>query len=199
MSKKEETGLAVAEKEALEQWGREQKAPLPLDKSLELYEHFLNGNTTEDIFHLYKGDIPFGQIVDAKERYEWDKRKKSQLASIFKKVEERVVKTKADAVFLLADALAVSRKLFMDKFQKFQETGDPSHLGAFDPTNLKNYKMLLEMFQLLTETKQEVKEVNVGGTVTHEHSVKVKADQKNAAKLLQLLDENNVLDGEFKE
>lgn len=190
--KKEDNAIVKVEQEALERWQKTHEPHLDLNSSMSLYEHYLNGCTVEEIFHIQKGKIPFGQIVDAKERYEWDRRKTQQLSALYKKVEDRAVKAKAEAVFMLTDALAVARKQFGDKFQKYLETGDATHLGTLDLTNLKNYKMLIEMLQLLTDKKDSPKEVSVGGTVQHQHSVSI--DNKNAAKLLKMFDEGKIVD-----
>jgi hypothetical protein len=195
MSKKEDAIVKV-EQEALEQWQKKREQHLTLDQSMALYEHYLNGHSVEEIFHLKNGKIPFGQIVDAKQRYEWDRRKNTQLSNLYKKVEERAVKAKADAVFLLTDALAIAKKQLGDRFRKYMETGDESHLGTLDLANLKNYKMILEMLQLLTEQNKNQKEVSVGGVVTHQHNVSV--DSVKASDLLRLFDEGKIIDGEKK-
>ncbi len=193
MSKKEDNAIVKVEQEALERWQKTHEPHLDLEQAMTLYEHYLNGCTVEEIYHLKNGKVPFGQIVDAKQRYEWERRKTQQFTALFKKVEERAVKSKAEAVFMLTDALAVARKLFGDRFKKYLETGDATHLGTLDLTNLKNYKMLIEMLQMLTDTKDSShKEVSVGGTVQHQHSVSI--DNKNAAKLLKMFDEGKVVD-----
>lgn len=196
MASKKEDSIVRAEQEALEQWQKDSNEHLTLEESLPLYELYLNGNTAQDIFHLKNGKVPFGQIVDAKERYEWDKRKGQQLTSLFKKVEEKAVKAKADAVFYLTDALAVAHKQMGGKMQKYLETGDPSHLGATDFSSLKNYKLILEMLQILTASdKKDSKEINVGGTVQHQHNLSID-NSKTAANLLKLFDEGKIVDGE---
>lgn len=195
MAAKKDDALMKAEDEALDIWRRDHDEHLTLEESMPLYELYLNGNTTQDIFHLKNGKIPFGQIVDAKTRYEWDRRKSQQLASIFKKVEEKSVKAKADAVFYLTDALAVAHKQMGHKMQKFLETGDESALGAADFSSLKNYKMILEMLQLLTADKKDTREVNVGGVVQHQHNLTID-NSKTAANLLKMFDEGKIVDGE---
>lgn len=196
-TKKEESAIVIAEKEALEQWERRQEEPLGLDKSLELYGHYLNGRDVEDIFHYYNGKIPFGQIVDSKIRYEWDKRKKTQLSSLFKKVEEKIIKTKADTVFYLSDILEASHKFNGKKIKLYLETGDEAVLGSLDLSNVKTYKTILELFDMISqksEAQVDSKEVNVTGAVTHQHNVKVKATDAEAAKLLKMFDNGEIVD-----
>lgn len=200
MADEPENKLAVREQQSLEEWKKGSKGvPLPLAKAVKLYELYLNGYTCEEIFRVNGGRIPLGQIVDARERYEWQARKEAQLQSIYGNIEEKVLKTKNDAIVHVSDMLAVAHKVWGDKLKTFLQEGDPSVLGTTDFANMKLYKELLQMLQVLTNAKEAEsakKDVQIGGTVNHLHTV-VKTKQMSghdASELLKMIEDGDIVD-----
>lgn len=171
-------------------------APLPLAQAVKMYELYLNGYTCDEIYRINGGKIPFGQILDARVRYEWDKRKARQLDSIYANIEEKVVKTKNDSILHITDLLAAAHKVWGDKIKLFLQEGDASVLGGMDLSNMKTYKELLQMLQTLTANdKSSVKDVKVDGTVNHLHTVvNKKLTGEDATKLLESID-GEIIDG----
>jgi hypothetical protein len=195
VAKNDKKNLAIIEDDEVTMWRDRGEPPLELQRAMELYELFLNGMNCEQIYKAYSGVIPYGQILDARDRYNWDKKRRDQIAEAFKSVEERVVKSKMDAIQHLTLLLASAHKMLGDRVQKYLATGDESYLGTLDPSNLKNYTTILQTLNALTDS-QKSKDVNVGGVVEHKHSIALKPDAKSAAKLLEMLEKGEIVDSE---
>jgi hypothetical protein len=198
--KNSEVQLSVRENTELELWNHAKSPPLPLANAIKLYELFLNGYSCEEIFRVNGGKIPLGQIVDARIRYQWDERKSQQLESVYGNIEQKVLKTKNDAVLHITDSLAAAHKLMGDRIKMFLQEGNPELLGGMDLTNLKTYKELLQMLVTLTSDKStgKSKDVQIHGAVKHVHTVVTEESRAlssgDAAKVLDLLDANGVED-----
>jgi len=197
-SKSSGTQLSVKENTEYELWTHALSPPLPLANALKLYELFLNGYSCDEIFRVNGGKIPLGQIVDARVRYQWDERKAQQLESVYGNIEQKVLKTKNDAILHITDQLAASHKLMGDRIKLFLQEGDPEVLGSMDLANLKAYKELLQMLMTLTSDKStgKSKDVQVHGAVKHVHTVVTEEAKPlssgDAAKILDILDQNGV-------
>jgi len=182
-----------AELAALEEWKKTGKAHLPLAVAMRLYELYLNYYSCGEICQINGNQYAFGQIVDAKIRYEWDKHREEHVGSLFNKIEKKVYKTKNEALSNLSDLVSIAHKLWNDKMVKFLESGDESLLAEFNPGNLKNYKEILTLLNTLTEVKNiSTKKVEVDGTVKHVHEMERPKEKKisssTAMDLLKLVD-----------
>lgn len=193
-----EKSLALVEDDEMELWRDRGEAPFSVSEAMDLYDLYLNGMTCEQIYKANSGVIPYGKILDARERYGWDKKKRDQIALAFKTVEERIVKTRIDAIHHLTMLLAAAHKSVGDRVQKYLATGDESYLGTLDPSNLKNYTTILQTLNTLTDA-QKSKDINIGGVVEHKHSIALKPDVKSAAKLLEMLEKGEIVDAKDDE
>jgi hypothetical protein len=183
--------LAKEEDEAYREWRRRKEAHLPLAQALKMYELYLNGYSCEEIFKVNGQKFPIGQIVDAKIRYEWDERKEAQIASLYAKVEEKVLFVKNEAVSHLADLMAAAHKIWGARIGRFLQDGDMTLIEGFDPSTLKNYKEILGMMQELTTAQKlpKTNEVKVNGTVNHVYDAKAsKMNSSSASDLLKVID-----------
>jgi hypothetical protein len=195
--KPQESAIILREREGLNVWRRGEEAPLPLARALQLYTLYLNGYSCDEIYRINGGRIPFGQIVDAKERYQWDERKKTQIDSVYSNIEEKIIRTKNDAILHITDRLAAAHKIMGDKLRLFLQDGDSSTLEGLDVEDLKTYKDLLNLLVTLTNTKDSKKDVRVDGTVNHVHVVgsqPKKMSGQEASNMLSLI-EGEVKDG----
>jgi len=194
----EEEALVKAEEEQFEQFNLLVLDPISLEEAMKLYELYLNGYTTEGIYKIVSDKYTWPQIVEAKFRYDWDKNRKRQVVALHKHVEERIVKARADGVTMIADWIAASKKFTGDKIQKYLVSGDPADLGAIDLSNLKTFKTLVEMLNMLAPAPKPDKDIQVTGVVNHVHQTLPQPSSQNAAKLLEILDAEIVPDPEKK-
>lgn len=191
---KEIDKIQTRELESLEDWRRTKSAPMALNVAIKMYELFLNGYSCEEIYRVNGGKFHLGQIVDAKQRYEWEKRRDAQLESIYTNIEQKVYKTKNDAIVHITDTLSAAHKLWGDKIKLFLQEGDKELLEGMDLENLKTYKELLQMLQALTTAADKVKEkqIQVDGVVNHVHKVelpeKKQLSSEEASRLLDFID-----------
>lgn len=174
------------------EWRAKQEPPLHLSVALKLYELFLNGYTCEDIYNVNGGKYPLGQIVDAKERYSWEETRARQVAGLMSKIEDKIVKTKYEAINVVTDLVNAASKLYNTRIQEYLQNGDESVLETLEITNIKNFKTLVGMLNELTEDKAPTaKGPTVNGNVTQNIVQVVESPQskkKSAAELLQFLD-----------
>lgn len=194
--------LTELEKENYHRWRRGgNDNPLPLGTSLQLYELFLNAYSCEEICRINGEKYPLGQIVDARIRYDWDRRKQEQIESLYSRIEDKVVRVKNNAVSYLADLLAAAHKLNGEKVQKFLMEGNPEVLDGLKLSTIKDYREIVNMFILLTggsynlakntnNPKFPGNDINVKGEVKHIH-VKEEAKSKD---LLSMIDEAETVD-----
>jgi hypothetical protein len=193
------TELSEIEKAAHEEWLAENKPPLPLATALKLYELFLNFYTVDEIYRINAQKIPLGKLVDARVRFQWDKRRKEQIDSMYSNIEQKVLRVKNEAVVHITDLLAAAHKVMGDKIKLFLQDGDPATLGDLNVTNFKHYKELVELLKTLTEKKEAPsKDVRVDGVVSHIHSVKPLPDtdkitSSTASDILKLLDKEKTI------
>lgn len=140
----------------------------PLAPSLqgELFELYLKGTTLEQIARVNKG-LRLGAIVRAHEEGDWFNRRELYVQGILDGIRSKVQQSLAESADFLTDYVAVAHKLYGDKFKRFLQTGDESELGDMKPTNIGQYKMILEL--LLKATGQgDKKTVSVTGEVNHQ-------------------------------
>jgi hypothetical protein len=180
------------EMEVWETWKKKAQPPIPLQEALKLYQLFLNSYEVHEIWRINGGKYSLGAIIDARERYEWENRKQEQLDSLYGNIEDKILKVKNDAVLHITDTLAAAHKIWGDKLKVFLQEGDVSVLEGLDLGNLKVYKDLLQMLQTLTnDSNKNHKEVAVGGTVNHVHTLlseEKKLSGQDATKLLELME-----------
>lgn len=187
------------EDKALASWKKTKEAPATLVLALKWYELYLNAYSCEDIWRVNGQKFQLGMIVDAKIRYEWDKRKETQLSNLFNNIETKVIKVKNESISLLSDLLAAAHKIWGDKVAKFLQDGDMDALAGFDPSSLKNYKEILAMLQALTTSPKDGgnKDIRLEGKVNHVHTVESpKIGSSTAKELLKFLEgDGEVIDG----
>jgi hypothetical protein len=188
--------LSELENKAFMEWRAVGGNPLPLAAALKLYELFLNFYSLDEIHRINGKKIPLGQIVDARVRFEWDKRRKEQLDSMYSTIEQKVVKVKNEAVVHLTDLLSAAHKIWGDKIRLFLQDGDPAALGDLNLVSFKNYKELVSLLKEMTDKKEPATVSKV--LVDHTHSIKESPQKLSsgvAADLLKLLnapDKENV-------
>lgn len=153
--------------------------PLSPLTAAQLYALFLNGQTCEEIAELNPG-YTLGMVVQARLENDWDIRRKEYTESLMDNVGQRAKQVQLEAVHFIADALSVMHRKHGDKFKKYLQTGDESHLGGhlsfIGSMGIKHYKVLIE---LLKEATGQTERKTVNGEVLHLHQV----DQSGGAPL----------------
>jgi hypothetical protein len=189
------------EEDAYREWTKLKEPPIPLALAMDFYTLYLNSYSAEEIWRVNGKRFPLGQIVDAKIRYDWEKRKEKQLSALYHDIENKVLRVKNEAICHLSDMLAASHKLWGDKIKLFLQDGDESVLGTLDLSNMKTYRAILGMLDELTKVSPKANKegVKVDGTVNHIHTVvdpvvKSKVTGDAASDLLKMIEESGVVD-----
>lgn len=189
--------LTDKEKTTLAKWEKQKdKSPLATDISMALYELFLNGHSCDEIVRVAKlngSDFPLGMVLDARIRHNWDDRRETHLAHLFKEVGLTVKQRQMEAVTFVTDLLSAAHKMHGDKIRKFMHSGDKNDLGDFAIGTMGSYTKTIEL--LLKLTGQDKATVS-GGTQVNviAGNAEVKTEEKkkigplDAAKLLELID-----------
>lgn len=147
------------------------KAKEPLlspDKQLQLFELYLRGTSLEQIARINAPHLKLGHVVRAAVEGGWYERRELYVQGMLDGLRGRVQQTQGEAVDFLADYLAVFHKLYGDRFKRFLQNGDEKELGGMMPTNLGQYRVILEL--MLKATGQGEKKT-IGGVVQHQVSV----------------------------
>lgn len=165
LSKRVELYLTPKENEAYQKYVESGKPSLSPATSADMLRLFLLGHTCEEISKLNPG-FGLGIIVKARIEHKWDQHKEEHLDALLADVRRLVQQTQVESVRFVADAMAAFQKMAGERFQKYVQTGDISHLGDFKDMGFKQYKDLLEMLQKLTGQDTQKK---VGGEITHRH------------------------------
>lgn len=167
LSKRVEQYLTPTESEAYRKYVEAGKPSLSPTTSAEMLRLFLLGHSCEEIAKLNPG-FGLGIIVKARIEHKWDQHKEEHLDALLGDVRRLVQQTQVESVRFVADAMAAFQKMAGEKFQRYVQTGDITHLGDFKDMGFKQYKDLLEMLQKLTGQETQKK---VGGEITHRHVV----------------------------
>jgi hypothetical protein len=162
----------------------------------EMYAFFVKGSTCDEIRRLMVG-FSLGQIVGARVMKGWDARLAAYRESLAVDIPQRAAQTQLESADLLAAMLSATNRQWLDKLKRYVATGDATLIADIPlPKNLKDLATLTELF--LKATGQDKKRVEVTGTVRHEHA-KAPLSAKEAASLLDELDEDDAVDAEFTE
>lgn len=162
---KTEPNLTEWEFEQYSKWRKSKDtSPLALSTALKMYEMFLLGHSCEEIFRANDQKFPLGMILDARLRYEWDKRRSAYLDQLFGEVGVAVKQRQVEGAMFLGDVLAAAHQQFGDKVKKFLQTKDPNDLPAeLRVTSITTYKMVIDALMKITGQDQKG---GAGGTNT---------------------------------
>jgi hypothetical protein len=195
LAKSDPPKISDKEQESWALFKKCKEPPIPLKSALNMYELFLNSYDCEEIHRLNGGKFSLGQVVDARIRYEWDKRKELQLQSLYGNIEQKVMQVKNQAVSYVADLLAAAHRLHGDKIKQFIQTGNLEDLGDLKITSIKDYREIINLLAVLTQSAEEakkasapVKAVHIEGEVKHVHQV----DSKSADDVLNFLERTEI-------
>lgn len=153
LAKRPEDGWTEYEQEELKKWRRSSKdpAPLALSTSLKMYELFLIGHNCEEIGRANDGKFPLGMILDARLRYQWDRRRDAYVEQLYNEAGNVVKQRQIESALFLGDLLAASHKQHGDQLKKFLQTGDPKDLpDDLKVTSITTYKMAVDALMKVT-------------------------------------------------
>lgn len=126
---REIAGLDERESQVLKEWKEKaNRRPLALNLSMELFQLFLHGYTCEEI-HQQNQVYDFGQILDARLRDGWDRRRHDYLDKLYANLYDRVKQTQAESVAFTTDLLAAAHRLFGTQLRKYMQSGKEEDLG----------------------------------------------------------------------
>lgn len=167
-----EQALTQKELEAYQKYKESGKPSLSPITSAEMLRLYLLGHSCEEIAKLNPG-FGLGMIVKARVEHKWDQHKDEHLDALLTDMRRLVQQNQVESVRFVGDAMAAFQKLNGEKFQRYIQTGDVTHLGDLKDMGFRQYKELLEMHLKLTGQGEQKK---VSGEVLHRHV----AEQTNA-------------------
>lgn len=159
LAKRPEEGLTTFEREEWMKWKRSPSAaPLAISTALKMYELYLLGHSCDEIYRANENRFPLGLIIDARVRFEWDKRREAYLNGLFSEAGNAVKQRQIESAMFLGDVLAAAHKQHGDKFKKFLQTGDVKDLpDEFKITSITMYKMAVDALMKVTGLDQKTK------------------------------------------
>jgi len=160
-----EKSLSPKEVKAYRYWKNSREAELAPATQAKLFSLYLNGKTTHEIQALNPG-FSLGQVVYAKIKGEWDRRRNEHLDYLLNTVQQRVIQVTAESAIFIADLLSATNKYHGEAIKKYLQTGDPSDLGELQINSLQGYTRAVELLQKLTGQDKQQK-LLVDGVVTH--------------------------------
>lgn len=110
----------------------------------QLFNLFLQGNSYEQIQKV-NPDLRLGEIVRAGVSSDWHNRRLLYLEGMLQGVRLRTQQTLGEGADFLADFLTAFHKLYGSKLKTYIQTGDERVLGDLKPTNLSQYRMVLDL------------------------------------------------------
>lgn len=169
--KQVEQSLTLTEAEAYQKYKESGKPSLSPATSADMLRLYLLGHSCEEIAKLNPG-FGLGIIVRARVEHKWDQHKEEHLDALLSDVRRLVQQTQVEAVRFVGESMAAFQKMAGEKFQRYIQTGDQSHLGDFKDMGFKQYKDLMEMHLKLTGQDTQKK---VSGEVLHRHVAETQA------------------------
>lgn len=130
---------------------------IPPDRSVKIFNLFLNGSSTEEIWRANDGEFSRGQIVAARLDGNWDEKAQKYNDELVTKHIERIKAVTIESANFVADMLTVANRLNGDKLRKYIQEGNPEILGDLQITSIQGYKTMVELFQSLTGQEKSVK------------------------------------------
>jgi hypothetical protein len=173
--KKADLYLTNEEKGSLTVYVEAGGMPIAPNTASGLYELFLNGSTTMDIWKMNK-NIPYGAIVDARIRFNWDEQKDLYASELHSKIRDKVVKAQLEMTSLLSDVMAVANKKHSEKLRKFLQSGDEKHLeGTISVDSIMGMQKIIESMMKITgqdkPNKEEKRLVDIQSAPSQSRSV----------------------------
>lgn len=124
------------------------------------FQLFLNGHTTKEIYQLNKS-FPWGMIIHARIKYEWDRERDEYVKDLFKRVKEKLVKTQVEGVHFLTDLIAATHKQAGDRLKKFIQTGDETLVKDINLSSIHNYARAIYLLSKMTGEDKNLGAVEV--------------------------------------
>jgi hypothetical protein len=159
--------LDSEEREAYQEYLSKRKPPLAPSTSASFFQLFLQGHSTKEIARLNPA-FGLGIIVQARIDNNWDKARDDHLNHLMLNIRQVTQQKQLGSIRFLVDAMSAFEKLAGEKFQRYVQTGDPSHLGEWKSMGIKQYKELVELILKLTGQDSNKK---VSGDVVHRHVI----------------------------
>ncbi|MHA1860983.1 MAG: hypothetical protein ACTSVM_01625 [Candidatus Ranarchaeia archaeon] len=124
------------------------------------FELFLNGHTTKEIYNQNKS-FPWGMIIDARIRYDWDKERDVYTRELFTGVRQKLIKNQIESVHMLADLLAATHKNIGGRLKKYLQTGDETLIKDINLTSIHSYGKTVALLMKMTGQEKELGSLRV--------------------------------------
>lgn len=155
---------------------------------------YLEGRSIDEIHRSFP-QWPKQAIQYARYTYKWDEEREKYVTIMQRKVAERLVKTKIDAIQFLQDRLAVSHKEFAQDMEKYLQNPVEANLPKNRIKSMRDYRDTIKALEELAALGKPIDQSSGGPSVTvnvntgdKETKVEITPAEQEAV-LDQLLDE----------
>lgn len=183
--------LSIKEKAALDYFRQQRQSELAPSFSAKLFVLFLNGKSCDEIRRLNPA-LTLGQIVDARVRGEWDRRKVECVDDLLTSAADRVRQVSLETVSVICDLLAAKNSAYRDKILKFMQSGNEDDIKDLGALGIGGYRQLLDVLQKLTG---QANAKHISGTVRCVHEGASLGDESSKPGLLSPEEAESVMAG----
>lgn len=162
---------------------------------------YLQGYSTVEIARQNKsmGSEALGLIVRARVEYNWDLEREKHARDLMMAAKLGLEKATMEAIQFASDGMSVFHRLVGDRFRKYLQTGDATHLGDLKDMSFRTYQGFVEMLRELSRPPDPKKATAIaaiinttGGTNPRVVDAEVTSDEmpldsESAAKLLEAM------------
>lgn len=177
--------LSPREAYAYEIWKGTNKVLIGSVLNTQLFQLYLQGKSLEEIRRI-NPQLQLGEIVAARVEGRWDDKRDEYLQNLLQSTSERVQQSTLETIDFVRDMLAVAKRQFGDKFQRYLQTGDEKELGEFKIESLTQLKAAIEALQKLTGQEKRVIE-HRGGISLDQDQVAKPVTAAEASRALKLV------------
>ena len=142
--------LTNKERSALKKYRKDNGDPISPSTAMKFFTLFLEGYTLDQIHSRHK-HWPFGALVDARIRYDWDHKKSEYITQVHSQITERMAKLKVDSLNFLFDLAAVAHVEFKEDMIKYLQDPSKNKRPHNAINSLREYKLIYEILNQMDE------------------------------------------------
>ncbi len=196
-----------AENASYQEWlERKNRASISPALSIKFFELFLRGDSCDKIQSLNPG-ITLGQILEARVRDQWDRKREKYTEELYSGVADRFKQTVLESVEFTTDLLAAAHREHGQKLKKYIMSQDPADLGEVRITSFGAYAKVVDTLMKLTGQQKENTvrtiimpenhEIPISGAAGRVAGDTTSVNSPTADRILKFLEEKNVVDAEI--
>ena len=162
--------LNERESAALARLGDAAERRLSPASAAQFFSLFLQGYSCEEIAKQNQnlGSMGLGLIVRARMEYGWDAERDKHARDLMSAAKLGLQKATMEAIQFASDGMSVFHKLVGDRFRKYLQTGDATHLGDLKDMSFRTYQGFVEMLRELSRPPETKKGAVIAAAVVQQ-------------------------------